>query len=172
MEDICFVTCNCGCGNGFVCKKAFGLVYIDAVSGTFSSEQESIFDKAKDKFGYIKTLAKKEKVYLHDICLSEKELEDFLDNLEEVANSHPDEFPDKEDVENETDKLHLSCFNDGHDLLFILDIKSDLTFKDILFNKEYRQYELYVTKETCLKFVGKARRFLDKERKIQAEKAL
>ena len=71
-----------------------------------------------------------------------------------------------EEYENDKTKstLHLSCcdFDNENNKLFILDLKTKLTFKDLITNKEYRQYNTTMTKKECLTFIKKAKRFLKK----------
>lgn len=158
------INCNCYCGNSLTFYSDFGVIWVDALENCFYSHQNNFKNNLIDKFYNSIKLLNKKPIYIQDICLSKKEVENFLNNLEELCKNLPDE--ELEEYENDKTKstLHLSCcdFDNENNKLFILDLKTKLTFKDLITNKEYRQYNTTMTKKECLTFIKKAKRFLKK----------
>lgn len=91
-------------------------------------------------------------------------MEEFLINLENLCKDLPNEKLEEYENDKNRPTLHLSCltFDDKTKPIFLLDLKSKLTFKDLITNKEYRQYNTVMTKQDCINFIKKAKRFLEK----------
>ena len=169
------IMCNCGCGNGYCFKNDFDVIWIEALNSCFSSKQEAIGSKYLEKVKHIQRILKGKNIYLNEICLNEEELKEFLKHLEKLISTLPDEdtqdvLEAKQDAKRAT--LNISCIEysasqkkmlwDVDTLTFSLSLKSKLTIKDVLTNKEYRQYDTTITKKECVIFIRKARKYLDK----------
>ena len=161
------INCNCNCGSSFTFYNDFGVIWVNALEDCFNSHQYNLSNLKYyiiDKFKYGSRLLKKQPIFIHDICLNKEEVEEFLMNLENLCKNLPNEK--LEEYENDVTRptLHLSCisFDDKTKPIFILDLKSKLTFKDLIANKEYRKYNTIMTKQDCIDFIKKAKKFLER----------
>lgn len=158
------INCNCHCGNSFTFYNDFGVIWVDSLENCFYSHQYNFKYYIFDKFKYGCRLLKKQPIFINDICLNKEEVEEFLINLENLCKDLPNEKLEEYENDKNRPTLHLSCltFDDKTKPIFLLDLKSKLTFKDLIANKEYRQYNTVMTKQDCINFIKKAKRFLEK----------
>lgn len=162
------VTCNCGCGNSYIFRSNFDLIWIEGLISLFYSKQEKTFYKFKDKIKYIHKINKNKPIYLNEICLSEEDLKEFLENFKHIVETLPNEETEyvlESKNEKFKTKLHLSCSKlmfSNESLIFTLGLKSNLSIFDIIFNKEFRQYDTTITKNEAIIFIKKAEKFINK----------
>lgn len=155
------ILCNCGCGNGFEFNELDGELFISSLSSDFYTKQKFLFPNIKEKLKEIILVKHHKKNILKEIVVTKKDLKNLLEYLNqfEFKNEETDNYAYLKaskfevDFEDENKNDYTEYF------LELIGQKKDL--KNIIFEKNYRKYELCLNKKEVYRLKNSIRKILE-----------
>lgn len=148
------LTCNCECGNSLKFIVSDSVLYVDALASTFSTKQDKIKYRVKEKCSFIKNKIQKKPIYQNGLILDEEEFKNFLEDLKIIVDAMNE---NEEDAlicqEKDKSAIHITKMKITEEhILYDINLRLCMNTKDLLLH-QHRAYETYFSKDQMRTFI-------------------
>ena len=159
MKNEIFVKCDCGCSLISI-NYEFGNVWIDIYENGFYNAQTRISDLIKNRLDILKHFITKKPKYFAEITLKKDAFENFTRQVNDLNKTIKSSIEENDTVSSFDSNIYIEYDKDIDD--YVLSVRSNYNFKDVLTGKNYRYYNINLTKEDFDKLTNRLNDFVNK----------